>query len=201
MEADRRRWGVRFRCRARDLVPGAAHLHDGEPVVKADAITNDLNRWLRQLLDADHLDATVAALEAVRSEEALGQPRTEMLEQELADLRRRRVRLLDLAEVDYVARDLATCQRSLAARISQTEAELASVTAAKENVLDLRAALSQMGDIAEEVLGEEADQESLRDFYLALRLRVNYDPSTRIAAATVTLDGNGGGSVCVRGGT
>ena len=58
-----------------------------------------------------------------------------------------------------------------------------------------------MTDIAGEVLGEEADQGSLRDFYLALRLGVDYDPSTRIASATVTLDGTGGGSVCVRGGT
>ncbi len=49
--------------------------------------------------------------------------------------------------------------------------------------------------------GEGADQGSLRDFYVALRLRVDYDPSTRIASATVILDGTGGGSVCVRGGT
>src|SRR5215207_716197 len=54
---------------------------------------------------------------------------------------------------------------------------------------DLRAALSQMTDVAQEVLGEGADQGSLRDFYLALRLRVDYDPSTRIASATVTLSG------------
>jgi hypothetical protein len=53
---------------------------------------------------------------------------------------------------------------------------LASVTAAQENVLDLRATLSQMTDIAGEVLGEEADQGSLRDFYLAIRLRVHYEP-------------------------
>ena len=79
-----------------------------------------------------------------------------------------------------------------AARITQAEAELASATAGKENVLDLRAALAQMTDIAQEVLGEEADQGSLRDFYLALRLRVDYDPSTRIASATAALDGNGG---------
>jgi hypothetical protein len=43
-------------------------------------------------------------------------------------------------------------------------------------------------DIAGEVLGEEADQGSLREFYLAIRLRVDYDPSTGIASATVTLD-------------
>ena len=66
--------------------------------------------------------------------------------------------------------------------------ELASATGARENILDLRAALSQMTDVAQEVLGEGADQGSLRDFYLALRLRVDYDPSTRIASATVTLD-------------
>jgi hypothetical protein len=66
--------------------------------------------------------------------------------QELADLRRGRERLLDLAEADDLARDLASRLRSLAARITQTEAELASATAAKENVLDLRAALSQMTD-------------------------------------------------------
>ena len=71
------------------------------------------------------------------------------------------------------------------------------MTAAQESVLDLRATLSQMTDIAGEVLGEEADQGSLRDLYLAIRLRVDYDPSTRIASATVTLTGNGGGSVCV----
>ena len=65
---------------------------------------------------------------------------------------------------------------------------MASVTAAQENVLYLRATLSQMTDIAGEVLGEEADQGSLRDFYLAIRLRVDYDPSTHIASATVTLD-------------
>jgi hypothetical protein len=75
------------------------------------------------------------------------------------------------------------------------------VTAAQENVLDLRATLSQMTDIAGEALGEETDQGSLRDFYLALRLRVDYDLSTRIASATVTLDGDSGGSVCVRGGS
>jgi hypothetical protein len=69
---------------------------------------SDLNRWLGQLFDTDHLDATIAALEAIRSEEALGTSRTEVLEQELADLRRRRERLLDLAEVDDLARDLAS---------------------------------------------------------------------------------------------
>jgi hypothetical protein len=75
--------------------------------------------------------------------------------------------------------------------------------AAKENALDLRAALSQMTDIAQEVLGEEADQGLLRDFYLALRLRVDYDPSPRIASATVTLDGTVGEASmsCVRGPT
>jgi len=36
-----------------------------------------------------------------------------------------------------------------------------------------------MTDIAGEVLGEEADQGSLRDFYLAIRLRVD---TTRAAA-------------------
>ena len=81
------------------------------------------------------------------------------------------------------------------------EAELASATGARETMLDLGAALSPMTDVAQEVLGEGADQGSLRDFYLALRLRVDYDPSTRIASAAVTLKGNGGGSVCVRGGT
>ena len=152
MEADRRRWGVRLRCRSRDLVPGAAHLHDGEPVVNADAITSELNRWLGQLFDADHLDGTIAALEAIQSEEALGNSRTEALEQELADLRRRRERLLDLAEVDDLASDLASRFLSLAALITQMEAELASATGAREIMLDLRAALSQMTDVAQEVL-------------------------------------------------
>ena len=55
-------------------------------------------------------------------------------------------------------------------------------------------------DVAQEVLGEGADQGSLRDFYVALRLRVAYDPSTRIASATMPLDERLG-SVCVRGGT
>jgi hypothetical protein len=100
------------------------------------------------------LDATIAALEAIRSEEALGHFRMEVLEQELADLRRRRERLLDLAEVDDLARDLASRLRSLAARITQTEAELASAAGARENLLDLRAALSRMTDVAQEVLGE-----------------------------------------------
>ena len=76
-----------------------------------------------------------------------------------------------------------------------------SATGARENLLDLRAALSRMTNVAQEVLGEGADHGSLRDFYVALRLRVDYDPSTRIASATVSLDGTGGGSVCVRGGT
>jgi hypothetical protein len=200
MEADRRRWGVRLRCRTRDLVPGAAHLHDGEPVVNADAITSELNRWLGQLFDADHLDATIAALEAIRSEEALGHSRTEILEQELVDLRRRRERLLDLAEVGDLARDLASRLRGLAGRITQTEAELVRATGARENLLDLRAALSRMTDVAQEVLGEGADQGSLRDFYVAIKLRVDYDPSTRIASATVTLDrGQWGKRRCPRG--
>jgi hypothetical protein len=47
-----------------------------------------------------------------------------------------------------LARDLASRLRSLDARIAQAEAELASVTAAQENVLDLRATLSQMTVIA-----------------------------------------------------
>ena len=132
MEADRRRWGVRLRCRTRDLGLGAAHLHNGEQVVNADAITSELNRWLGQLFDADHLDATIAALEAIRSEEPLDRSRTDVLAQELADLRRRRERLLDLAEVDDLARDLASRLRSLAARITQAEAELASATGARE---------------------------------------------------------------------
>ena len=41
-----------------------------------------------QLFDADHLDATITALEAVRSKDALCHFRTEILGQELADLRR-----------------------------------------------------------------------------------------------------------------
>jgi hypothetical protein len=44
-------------------------------------------------LDADHVDATIAALDAVRSDEALDYSRTEALEAQLADLRRRRERL------------------------------------------------------------------------------------------------------------
>ena len=131
---------------------------------------------------------TLAALDAVRSDEALDYSRTEALEEQLGDLRRRRERLLDLAKLGDLARDLASRLRSLAARIAQAEAELAGVTAAQDNVLDLRATLSQMTDIAGEVLGEEADQGSLCDFCLAIRLRVDYDPSTRTAAATVTLD-------------
>jgi hypothetical protein len=68
-------------------------------------------------------------------------------------------------------------------------------------VLDLRATLSQMTDIAGEVLGEEADQGSLRDFYLAIRLRVDYGPKhphclrLRDSGRTV------GKCLCVRGGT
>ena len=58
-----------------------------------------------------------------------------------------------------------------------------------------------MTDVAQEVLGDGGDQGSLRDFHVALRLREDFDPTTRIASATVTLDGTGGGSVCVRGGT
>jgi len=92
---------------------------------------SELNIWLGRLFDANHLDATIAALEAIRSEETLRHSRTEVLEQELADLRRRRERLLDLAEVDDLARDLASRLRSLAARITQTEAELASAARLK----------------------------------------------------------------------
>jgi uncharacterized protein (DUF3084 family) len=88
-------------------------------------------------LDADHMDATIAALDAVRSDEGLEYSRTEALEEQLGDLRRRRERLLDLAELEDLAGDLASRLRSLAARIAQAEAELASVTAAQENVLDL----------------------------------------------------------------
>ena len=71
------------------------------------AITSELNRWLAQQFDADHLDATIAALEGIQSEEALGHSRTRVRVQELADLRRRRERLLDLVEIDDLARDLA----------------------------------------------------------------------------------------------
>ena len=53
-----------------------------------------------------------------------------------------------------------------------------------------------MTDVAQEILGDGADQGSLREFYVALRLRVDFDPSTR----TVTLDGTGGEvSPCPRG--
>jgi hypothetical protein len=54
--------------------------------------------------------------------------------------------------------------------------ETVVVEGAGPDVLDLRATLSQMTDIAGEVLGEEADQGSLRDFYLAIRLRVHHEP-------------------------
>jgi hypothetical protein len=40
-----------------------------------------------------------------------------------------------------------------------------------------------MTDVAQEILGDGADQGSLREFYVALRLRVDFDPSTRIASA------------------
>ena len=125
---------------------------------------------------------------------------TKVFEQELADLRRRRERLLDLAEVDDLARDLASRLQSLAARITQTEAELATANGAKEDIIDLRATLSQMTDVAQEVLGGGADQRSLRDFYVALRLRVDYDPSTRIASATITWTGPVGEASVSEGG-
>jgi hypothetical protein len=83
-------------------------------------------------LDADHMDATIAALDAVRSDEALDYSRTEALEAQLADLRRRRERLLDLAELEDLAADLASRLRSLAARIAQAKTEVVSVTAAQK---------------------------------------------------------------------
>lgn len=200
MEADRRAWGVRLRCRTRDIVPGASHLHDTEPVINAGAITGELHRWLGQLFDASNLDATIAALESVRADESSDRMRADALEGQLRDLRRRRERLLDLAEVEDLAQDLVARLRSLTARIAQTETELASAKTLREEALDLRATLTGMADIADEVLGD-ADEGSLRDFYVALRLRVDYDPDTRIASATVTPAGSGGGSVRVRGGT
>jgi len=88
----------------------------------------------------------------------------------------------------------------LAFRVAEAESDLdAGARALRDDSLDLRATLSQMADIAGEVLGE-ADEASLRDFYAALGLRVDYDPSTRIASATVIPAGAGGGSVRVRGG-
>jgi site-specific DNA recombinase len=202
MEADRRSWGVRLRCRTRDLVPGATHLHDGEPepVVNAAAITGELHTWLGELFDPDNLDTTIAAMDAVRSDEALDHPPAAAIEQQIRDLRRRRERLLDLAETQDLADDLATRIRSLTARIVLAETEVATARARGEDALDLRATLGQMADIAGEVL-READEASLRDFYSALRLRVDYDPSTKIASATVIPAGAGGGSVRVRGGT
>ena len=57
-----------------------------------------------------------------------------------------------------------------------------------------------MTDVAQEVLGEGADQGSLRDFYVALRLRVAYDPSTRISSATMPLDERWGSDPASEGG-
>ena len=76
---------------------------------------------------------------------------------------------------------------------------MASVTAAQGNVLDLSATLSQMTDIAGEVLGEDADQGSLRDFYLALRLRVDYDPKHPHCFHRDTGRGQWGKRLCPRG--
>jgi hypothetical protein len=63
-----------------------------------------------------------------------------------------------------------------------------SAAGEEPNVLDLRATLSQMTDIAGGVLGEEADQGSYATS--TWRSGVEWiDPSTRIATP-VTLDGN-----------
>jgi hypothetical protein len=122
------------------------------------------------------------------------------LEEQLRDLRRRRERLLDLAEVEDLAHDLAARLRSLSARIVHTETDLATARTLRDDALDLRATLAGMADIAREILGD-ADEGSLREFYTALQLRIDYDPTTRIASATVRPAGSDGGSVRVRGAT
>jgi uncharacterized protein YlxW (UPF0749 family) len=55
--------------------------------------------------------------------------------------------LLDLAETQDLADDLATRIRSLTARIVQAETEVATARARGEDALDLRATLGQMADI------------------------------------------------------
>jgi hypothetical protein len=57
-------------------------------------------------------------------------PGTEAFEEQLGDLRRRRERLLDPAELEDLACDLVSRLRSLDRADAQPEAELASVTAA-----------------------------------------------------------------------
>jgi uncharacterized protein YlxW (UPF0749 family) len=87
-------------------------------------------------------------MDAVRSDEALDHPPAAAIEQQIRDLRRRRERLLDLAETQDLADDLATRIRSLTARIVQAETEVATARARGEDALDLRATLGQMADIA-----------------------------------------------------
>lgn len=179
---------LRYRCRARDLTPGAFSDHPASASIGQAAVLDQINPWLIGLVQGPTRAATVNALVSV-----VESPRTdsqaEALRRREAEAREKLRRLTDAlsAGIDPAA---------LAGPINAAQAD-ADAARAQLNALDAPApvpaheqveqALAMLGEHVEDVLSADRSPHLLREFYSSIGLGLTWHHDARRLCAKLDL--------------
>ncbi len=179
---------LRYRCRARDLTPGAFSDHPASASIGQAAVLDRINPWLIGLLQGPTRAATVNALVSVVESPRMDS-QADVLRRREAEAREKLRRLTDAlsAGIDPAA---------LAGPINAAQAD-ADAARAQLNALDAPApvpaheqveqALEMLGDHVEDVLSADRSPHLLREFYASIGLGLTWHHDARRLCAKLDL--------------
>ncbi len=185
-----------YRCKFPDDYPNPGGTHPRSVYVKEAAVTPGLDRWLAQLFDDDHLDATCQTLAGVSEPDPTISERDDKLRAGIADCDRRIAKYHQLLDHD-VDPALAAAWITEAQRERQgLEAQLGEQVSGEQlSSSQVKALVGALRDIVSALAA--ADPTDKADLYRELGVTLRYD-----ASGTVTVRAQPRGvKVRVGGGT
>lgn len=211
---------VRYRCRRRDLVEGSAVMatHPADVRVSQAGLLNELLGWFGDMFDAENHESVLESLVVSAGRPQRSDTRRIAEEKRLADAERGLGRLVTSIEAGVDPVLLAPRMGELNAEIEALRAALTPGSDASEGVTRERLAemLREFSQATRELCTEDTSMALKFKFFEALRLRIDFDPETRLVRAAFHLGGHdsessqphpdgsgpqGGANVGVRGGT
>jgi site-specific DNA recombinase len=160
--------------------------HPRSAYVREDQITTQIDAWLAELFDPDHIEHTIAELTQPAADDALP-PRAEVLRRTITQMDQKLARYRDALEAGTNPALIATWTAEVESARAAAETELAGLGPVSrkpvEDIPDLIAGIRQEWGTMTEVLGV-ADGTRKGELLSNLGVLVSYDPLTRRARVT-----------------
>lgn len=189
MVAERRGDTVRYRCRARDLVPGSEHPLSVS--IAQNVVVPLINDWIASLFLPENLDETVEMILAAQGEEPEPDLQRQYQERQLAEAERKMTNFVAAIGQGVDVSSLHVAMSETQGTIDSLKAALADAPEQEAAELDeqsIRNLVTGSSDAVTAIL-EEADNELLRELYQELGLQLSFDSRTRLVRAIAQFGG------------